>query len=166
MLKHLLAAATAALLAVPAAAHDGIHIEDAYARASGMSAQSGAVFFRIENHSDQPDRLIEAASDVAERVELHTHMQDAQGVMRMVEVKDGFPVEGGGVHMLQRGGDHVMLLGLRRPLVQGETFPLTLTFERGEVITIDVMVDNDRMPEAGHGHGHGHGHGMQKPASN
>lgn len=159
-------AAVAALLAVPALAHDGIHIENAYARIGGSG--SGAVFFEIVNHSDQPDRLLSAASDVAERVELHTHLQDAQGIMRMVEVKDGIPVAGHETRALQRGGDHVMLLGLRQALKDGDVLALTLTFERGEVITIAVPVDNARKADHGamdhgHGQGHGQGHGHVKP---
>lgn len=151
MLKPLLAAALAALLATaaaaPAIAHDGPHVEDAYARAS---ANSGAVFLTIVNHSDQPDRLLSAASDVAQRVELHTHKEDANGVMQMLEVEGGLPVPGHGTLALERGGDHIMLMGLTRPLAQGDTVTLTLTFERGEVVTLDVPVDNDRKPE-GHG---------------
>lgn len=145
MLKPLLAAALAALLATSALAQDGPHVEDAYARAS---ANSGAIFLTIVNHSDQPDRLLSAASDVAERVELHTHKEDANGVMQMLQVEEGFAISGGGTYKLDRGGDHIMLMGLTRPLAQGDTVTLTLTFERGEVVTLDVPVDNDRKPEA------------------
>ncbi|HMO07444.1 MAG TPA: copper chaperone PCu(A)C [Paracoccaceae bacterium] len=156
MLRTLLAA-LAAMLAVPALAHDGIHIENPYARVGASG--SGAAFFDIVNHSAEPDRLISAASEAAERVELHTHVEDAQGVMRMIEVKDGIPVGGHETSALARGGNHVMLLGLRQPLKDGDVLLLTLTFERGEVITVEVPVDNARRPDdAGqHGH-HGHGH--------
>ena len=174
MSSILRAAAAAALLAFPAFAqsHDGIHVTDAYARVSGPSAQSGAVFMVLENHSAEEDRLISATSDVAARVELHTHKQDANGVMQMLEVAEGFAIPGGASHALARGGDHVMLMGLTRSLNHGDSFPLTLTFARGEVITIDVTVDLERKPEpmghgamdhgahgghAGHGAGHGHG---------
>lgn len=163
MFRTTLLAAAAALFTLsalaPAQAHDGIHIENAYARIGASG--SGAVFFDIVNHSAEADRLIAAATDAAERVELHTHLQDAQGVMRMVEVKDGLPVEGGQTLALMRGGDHVMLMGVRQPLKDGDVFALTLTFERGDVLTIEVPVDNARMPPpAAHGgHGHGHGHG-------
>ena len=47
--------------------------------------------------------LISASSDIAERVELHTHIEDANGVMRMVEIEDGFAMEAGETIMLQRG---------------------------------------------------------------
>lgn len=154
MLSLLRATVAVALLAVPAAAqsHDGMHITDAYARVSGPSAQSGAVFMVLENHGTAEDRLISVASDVAAKVELHTHKQDANGVMQMLEVPEGFAVAAGATHALARGGDHVMLLGLTRSLNDGDTFPLTLTFQRGEVITIDVTVDLQRAaPAMGHG---------------
>ncbi|QYK42652.1 MAG: copper chaperone PCu(A)C [Paracoccaceae bacterium] len=156
MLSRILPAAFAALLAFPALAHDGVHIENAYARVAASG--SGAVFFDIVNHAAEADRLVAAASDAAARVELHTHVQDAQGVMRMVEVKDGIPVGANETRSLMRGGDHVMLMGLTRPLKDGDVISVTLTFERGEAITVEVPVDNAR--KAGDG-AHGHGHGEQ-----
>ncbi|MEO1154861.1 MAG: copper chaperone PCu(A)C, partial [Pseudomonadota bacterium] len=87
--KSLLGASTlAAFIALPALAAD-IMIEDPYARASSPTAKSGAAFMAIKNMSDTDDRLIAATSEVSERVELHTHLEDANGVMRMIEVEDG-----------------------------------------------------------------------------
>jgi copper(I)-binding protein len=168
MFRMLSAAALAASLAVAAAAHHdgtahhGIHITDPFARVSGPAAQSGAVFMVIENHGTADDRLVAAASAIAERVELHTHREEAGGVMRMIEVPEGFAIPAGGSHALAPGGDHVMLLGLRRSLAHGDTVPLTLTFARGEVITLEVPVDLERRPAHGGGH-HQHGgqHGGQ-----
>lgn len=152
--------AIALLAASPLAAGDGIHVADPYARSSGPSAMSGAVFFEIVNRSlTQPDRLVSASSEVAQRVELHTHLQDADGVMRMIEVDEGFAVAPGETRALTRGGDHVMLMGLTRPLNDGDTFPLTLVFEREGEVTIEVPVDLGRVPAMGHGHSHG-GHGQ------
>lgn len=141
-LRTLLAAAAATLcLTLPAAAQDGVHIKDAYARAS---AASGAVFLTIENHQTDEDRLISAASDVAKRVELHTHKEDTNGVMQMMEVPEGFVVPGNGEHALARGGDHVMLMGLNRVLNTGDVVTLTLTFEKAGAVTVEVPVDNER----------------------
>jgi copper(I)-binding protein len=77
--------------------------------------------------------------------------------MRMVEVEDGIEVPAGGETMLQRGGLHVMMMGLTRPLNQGDQIELTLTFEKAGDVTLTLPVDNERMD--GHGMGHGHGHG-------
>ena len=157
MLRLSLSAALAATLflaPVPALAHDGLTIRDAHARAASAAARSGAAFMVIENHRDIDDRLIEARSDVAERVELHTHLQDTQGVMRMVEVKDGFPIPAGGEHALARGGDHVMFLGLTRPLNDGDMVTLTLVFETSGELVVEIPVNNSRMEMGGHVHGH------------
>lgn len=147
LLKSLLAAA-AIVCAVPAFA-EGVIITDAYARTSGASAKSGAAFMVIENHADADDRLLSAASDVAARVELHTHKEDANGVMQMLEVPEGFAIPAHGSHALARGGDHVMFLGLTRSLAQGDKVTVTLTFEKAGEMTVEVPVDLERKDAMG-----------------
>lgn len=157
-LKSTLLAACAAAFLTPLAAlaGDAIMVKDPYARASTPTSVSGAAFMTLMNHGAEDDRLISARSDIAERVELHTHIEDTNGVMRMVEVKDGFAVPAGGMYALERGGAHVMFMGLKQPLVQGETVPLTLVFEKAGEVTLDVPVDLTRKPGAGaHNHNHG-----------
>lgn len=165
LLKTLLAATTAVAFALPALAQDGMTVVDAYARTSGPTAQSGAAFMVIENHTGTDDRLIAAASDVAQRVELHTHIADANGVMQMRRVEDGFAIPAGGSHALARGGDHVMFLGLTRSLAQGDTVTVTLTFEKAGDVVVEIPVDLTRMPGQGAGMGMGHmNHGQMQPA--
>lgn len=158
-MKSLLVAAAAVLtLTLPATAQDAVQINDAYARAS---AASGAVFFQIENHQTDDDRLIAVASDAAERVELHTHKEDANGVMQMLHVPEGFAVPANASHALARGGDHVMLMGLKAPLKTGDVINLTLTFEKAGEVVLQVPVDNERTGAAmGHGMGQGMGGAM------
>ena len=158
----LLAAAAALALTLPGAAMamDGIMITDPYARSSSPMARSGAAFMEITNHAGEADRLVAAASPIAERVELHTHIEDGDGIMRMVEIEDGFEVPAGETILLQRGGMHVMFLGLTGEMVQGEMVDLTLTFEKAGEIDLEVPVDLERMDGHGHGHDHhGHNHG-------
>jgi len=148
------AAAVAALLSslmLPgfALADDAITISDPYARSSTMMSTSGAAFMVIENHSAVDDRLVSAKADIAERVELHTHIADANGVMQMIEVPEGFVIPAGGSHALQRGADHVMFLGLNRPLAQGDIIPVTLTFESAGEVVVEVPVDLERKPMHG-----------------
>ena len=137
-----------------AAAGDGIRVEDPYARVMGASAKSGAVFMTIRNHSNNDDRLLSVTTDAALRAELHSHTEDANGVMRMGEVTGGFPIAGMETHPLDRGGDHIMLFGLTRAIPPGDTLTLTLTFERGGDIVVQVPVDNDRAPAATDHSGH------------
>lgn len=160
MKPTVLLAAVLLALATPALAHDGVAVRDAYARIMGPTAKSGAAFMVIENHSELDDRLIGVASDIAERTELHTHKDDGQGNMRMLHVPEGFEIPGHSDHALARGGDHVMFMGLRRPVANGEVVSLTLTFERAGTLVVEVPVDLDRKegeaaPAAAAG-GHGH----------
>jgi len=148
-MKPFFIAAAAVAFALPALAGDISHItiDDAYARASNTMA--GAAFMRITNTSDTDDRLIAVVADVSERVELHTHIEDANGVMRMIEVKDGFAIPAGGTHRLERGGDHIMFMGLKAPFEQGGTIDVTFTFEEAGDVTVEVPIDLERMD--GHG---------------
>lgn len=138
-------------LALTGAAMAEIAVRDAYARASGPTAMAGAAFMEIHNSGETDDRLIAVQADVAKRVELHTHVAGDDGVMKMREVAGGIPVPAGGSHMLMRGGDHVMFMGLTTRFEQGMTFPVTLVFEQAGEVTVEVPVDLERQESAGHG---------------
>ena len=137
-----------------AAAQDGMQVADAYARVSGGSAKSAAIFMTLMNHSAEDDRLLSVTTDAADRAELHTHTLDGNGVMHMGEVTEGFAIAGEDTHLLGRAGDHIMLLGLKLGLKQGDKVTLTLLFKRGETLVVEVPVDNARKPgAAAHGIG-------------
>jgi len=164
-----LAAAAAALslsAPLPALACAGFEIHDPYVRVSTMMSQSGAAFMVIHNHSDADCHIAAVRSDVAARTELHTHREDAQGVMRMIEVTEGFPLPAQGELLLERGGHHVMFLGLNQPLADGATVAVTFVFADGAEAVVDLPVDSQRQPAPqgqgqapGHNHMHGHSHG-------
>ncbi len=136
-----------------------VMIHDAYARASTPTAKSGAAFMMIMNEGEMPDRLIAVASPVAQRVELHTHKEDDAGVMRMVEIEGGIEIPAGGTAMLERGGQHVMFMGLTEPFTDGTLIQVTLTFEQAGEVMVEIPVDLTRKPKAGgHGDHTGHGH--------
>ena len=140
------------LSALPGFAAD-IMVEDAYARSSNPKV--GGVFFVMRNPSAEPVKLVDARSNVARKTELHTHlMQDGIARMRQVE---SIEIPAQGMAPLQRGGDHVMLMGLTAPLAQGASFPLTLVFDDGTEQVVEVTVDNERQ-DAPMDHGKmGHG---------
>ena len=120
-----------------------IIIEDAYARASRPGAPTGAIFMKIRNESETDDHLIGVESNVAKRVELHTHIED-NGVMKMRHVEDGFLLPAGATHELARGGDHVMLMGVIEELETGAEIPLTLIFAEAGEIAVMITIDNER----------------------
>lgn len=148
---YMACACTAAALATfPTLAAADMTIADPYARAAGAMARSGAAFMTITNGGETDDRLVAVDSDVAERVELHTHITDGE-VMRMVELENGIELPAGETVRLERGGLHVMFLGLTRALATGDEVEITLTFEHAAELVVSVPVDNERMPSR-HGH--------------
>lgn len=144
----LLAAAAAAFVAMPALA-EGIMVKDPYARAATPMAKTGAAFMMIMNHSGQDDRLIDAKAAVAKKVELHTHKEISDGVMQMMHVPEGFEIAAGDMLMLERGGHHVMMMGLTESFEQGKVIEVTLTFEKAGDVVVEVPVDLKR--KGGHG---------------
>ncbi len=112
-------------------------ISHPWARASAGRAAAGAAFMTITN-SGPDDSLVAAGADVSEVVELHTHIKDGE-VMRMRRV-ESIAIPGGTDTVLQPGGLHVMFIGLHAPLEEGQTFPVSLTFEQAGTLDVSVTV--------------------------
>lgn len=149
-MKSIFVAASAAVLTLTAPAFaEGIMVKDAYVRSSTPSSPTGAAFMMLTNETDTDDRLIAASSDVSKRVELHTHTEDANGVMRMGEIEGGIAIAAGEMHAMKRGGDHVMFMGLTAPLEQGSEIAVTLTFEKAGEVEVKIPVDHDRKVDHG-----------------
>lgn len=130
--------------AISAAAHESkagaVTIEHAYATPTLAGTSTGAAYIAtLENTGDQPDRLVRASTPVAARVELHTMTVDAQGVMRMREA-DGVLAPHTPIKMRPGMGMHLMLIDMKRPLKEGDTFPMTMEFERGGKVDVKVVV--------------------------
>ena len=136
------------LLALPAAAHDGVHIADPNARI--LTTGAGIVYFVIANRADATDTLIAVRTDIGTAM-LMTSAEDANGVMRMSMAMDGFAIGPAAAHGLQPAGDHVMLTDLTRLPGDGDSFTLTLTFARAGAVTLIVPVANARRTAPGPG---------------
>lgn len=127
------------LLSIATAWCADLTVTTAWSRATAPTAPTGAIFLTIGNAGTTAERLVQAACDVADTVELHTHTRDDQGVMRMRPVTD-IAVPAGGSAELKPGADHIMLIGLKRPLVAGETLNIVLTFATAGEIPVTVTV--------------------------
>jgi hypothetical protein len=139
-----------------------VAVEAPWARATAMPGGAGAAFMTIVNGGAVADRLVKAASPVAEVTELHTHLHEG-GVMKMRAVPF-IEVPANTATRLAPGGLHVMLIGLKAPLKEGETVPLTLSFEKAGELAVSVPVvgpaamgpsGGAAMPGMPHGGGHG-----------
>jgi len=115
-----------------------LKIDNAWARATAPSADTGAVYLEIDNDGTTPEKLIAADSPVAAKTELHGHTFE-NGVARMRPV-EAIEIAPDSDLKLAPGALHLMLLGLKQPLTQGTTFPLTLTFNKAGTATVQVHV--------------------------
>jgi hypothetical protein len=158
-----LAALALALAGTPlgVSAHGGqagdVAIGHPFATPTVPGAKNGAAYFaRLENKGAQPDRLLRASTPAAERVELHTMNVDSQGVMRMREVDAIVIAPKATLQMRPGQGAHLMLMGLREPLREGASFPMTLEFERGGKAQVKVVVQQPKRSDAAASHAHTH----------
>ncbi len=145
-------ALSALLLSLPAIA---VEIEQPWARATPPGSSLSAAFMMLTGSADQADRLLEASSTSAGRVEIHeTRM--VGDVMQMRQIEQGLKIEAGSTVALEPGGLHLMLLDLPAPLVAGESVSLTLHFENAGEIVIDVPIRAPGEQDASDGHAHHH----------
>ena len=132
-----------------------IMIHDSWARASIGSAPNSAAYMTLMTHGSETDKLLAVSSPAAERAELHTHMME-NNVAKMREV-EAIEVAPGEPTVLEPGGLHVMLIGLKGPLDEGSDLSLTLTFENAGEVSLDVPVlgiSGKKGRAKGHNHTH------------
>ena len=151
-MKKLITALLLALLAAPAAAHEiklgDLLIIHPWSRATPGQAPNGAVFMKIENQGKADDKLVSAASDVAAMVGIHEHIMDGD-VAKMRPV-DSVILPAQSTTELKPSSYHIMLMGLKEPLVEYGTFHLTLTFEKAGSIEVEVQVEEAGAAEPTH----------------
>lgn len=125
-------------------------IIDPRARPPHDVSNDSAVYMTLETAGDHADRLLAAATPAAEKAELRTYWLEGCFVHgRAVEAIELAPA---GPTVLDPGGLHIMLTGLRQDLVEGDTIPLTLTFEKAGTVEIAVPVhEKKRRQGAGQG---------------
>ena len=113
-----------------------LSIDDAWAR-TGQPGQVSAAYFEVKNKG-ATDRIVSANCDCAKATELHD-VKMVDGTMKMVPATS-IEVPANGELKLKPGSYHVMLIGLNRPLVAGETLPIKVKFEKAGEATVSAKV--------------------------
>lgn len=140
-----LAAWLSGWLCTAAVAHDyragDIRVVHPYATPSLPGAGHAAGYVAtLENTGEKPDRLLSASTALAGWVELRTMSSDAEGGTRTI-AQDAFVVlPGRPIRMRPGQGLHFMLMELKRPLKEGDTFSITMQFERGGKVDVKMVV--------------------------
>lgn len=115
-----------------------IVIEHPWARAPPAGAKTGAAYVTLVNNGSISDSLLGATTPVANRVQFHS-VSEENGVSHMREMQTIVVAPGARV-AFSPGGMHIMVVGLKQPLKEGQTFPLTLSFERAGKMEVMVSV--------------------------
>jgi periplasmic copper chaperone A len=130
------------LSTAPAAAHEhtagDVTIEHPHAHATAAAQENGTACMVIHNRGAEPERLLAARTGEAQGAELHRTTIVAEGVTRTGPA-EAVEIPPGGEAKLAPGGLHVTLVGLRGPLFEGISFPMTLVFERAGEVEVEVI---------------------------
>ena len=135
-----------------------IEIGAPWARATPKGASVGGAYMTITNKGTEADRLIGVSSPVANQAEVHQMAMD-KGVMSMRPVKGGLEIKPGQTVVLNPESLHLMLIGLKQPLAQGERLKATLEFAKAGKLDLEYVVESmgakgpSGAAPAGMGHG-------------
>ncbi len=161
MKRSLVLAGIALFTAGTALAHDykvgTIAIGHPWARPTAEGARAGAAYLSLDNTGGEADSLVSAASSAAGKTQIHETTNDG-GVMKMRRVEGGVAIAPGATVSFKPGGYHIMLLGLKQRLEEGQHIPLTLTFAKAGTVDVEVYVE--KAPAGEHQGGTTHDHDM------
>ena len=143
-MKRLATLAAALLFSAPLWAHEitvgDLQIIHPHIPQPAASAQAAGGFMAIVNTGTELDRLVGVESDIAAKSEVHESKVDENGVGTMTHT-DALEIPAGETVSLERGGYHVMFMGLKAPLVEGEMHKAVLIFEKAGRVEIEFQID-------------------------
>lgn len=118
------------------------------------NAPTVAAYFVITNSGADTDSLEAVDSPIAGAAQLHEHINQ-NGLMKMQHVET-VNIPAGGAVTFAPMAYHVMLLDLkdRSRLIDGQTFPLNLHFQKAGDLTVDVVVLKQLPDAAAPAHAH------------
>lgn len=113
-------------------------IENAWARATPPNAKTAAIYMTMRNEGSTPFSLVKADTSASGMTMLHNTVME-KDVMKMKHMMR-VAIEPGKTATFEPGGMHIMLMSLNRPLIEGETLDLTLSFKKREPIALTVPI--------------------------
>ena len=162
-MKRLLTLVAALCLSSPLLAHDltvgSLQFIHPHIPQPAASAKAAGGYLAIVNEGSEADKLIGVETDMAAKSEVHESKVDANGVGTMEPVPE-LDIPAGETISLERGGYHIMLMGLTGTLTEGEMHKVTLIFEHAGRVEVEFMIDPP-MAERMEGMDHSKMDGMQ-----
>ncbi|MCC2618238.1 copper chaperone PCu(A)C [Aestuariibacter halophilus] len=142
--------AALALMTLSAKAH--VHFEQAHIRVLPPGVPNTAAYFTLHNDTDAPLVLVSAESDIAQRIEIHSHVMH-DGMMRM-EKQDSLTIPAQGSQAFQPGGYHLMVFGVREPLTPGQSVTITVYTDKGTPFAFQATAVRPGQSVSQEHHGH------------
>lgn len=132
-------------LSAPFALHaaGGITASDAQVRMVPPNTTLAQMSVVLHNQGAHERKLLKAHSPLAAAVELHARLSEAPDDTRMREIP-GIAIAAHGETALTPRGLHLMLIGLKQPLSEGQIVPVTLIFDGGQTARVDAVVVTGR----------------------
>jgi copper(I)-binding protein len=149
MQRVLLLALMGMALAAPALA-DTVKIENAWVRATAPGQKVAGGFLDLTADADM--KLVGGSSPASDTLELHMMRMD-DGVMVMRQIKE-IELPKGKTVSLKPGGLHIMFIGLKQQIKEGEMVPVTLTVKNAAGKEQQIQVDAHAMRGGGMMHHH------------
>ena len=115
-----------------------LSFNDAYVRGLPPGQPNTAAFMRILNGSSRAIRIDDVSTPIAAKAEFHAHIHK-DGMMKMEAVKS-ITIPATGFFALKPGGYHLMLMGLREPLRDGDKVMVEFTTDEGDSFDVELEV--------------------------
>jgi copper(I)-binding protein len=116
-----------------------IDVSNPWARIQTVESGEAGGFFTLTNTGPEPDRLLAATSDVAEKVEIHG-IKVVGATLRMRPLEQGLGLPVGTPIELKPRGYHLLFQRLKTRLVRSQKVPVTLTFEKAGARSVELVV--------------------------
>lgn len=119
------------------ASTSALTVSDPWVKAAddGMSAAFGT----ISNNSDQDITIVSASTPASPMVELHETVMGSNGTMQMQEMQGGFVIRAKSKLVLEPGANHIMLMGLTKPVEAGDDIAFDLKLKDGSTVTFTAQ---------------------------
>lgn len=115
-----------------------VSISETWAKAidSGMTSAFGT----IKNPTDQYITVTGVSTPASKTAELHEVVTGEDGSMKMRAKEGGFTIPAHGELILKPGAEHIMLMGLLKPVQAGDDITLTLELSNGQIMEFTALV--------------------------
>ena len=126
---------------------EGVESHEAWVR-NANQGEITAVYMILHNHTNVDDALIGVSTDVAEAAELH--LSEVQNDVMTMTPQEKIEIPADGEVVLESGGYHIMLIGLKQDLQVGGEITVTLNFENYPDVPVTVPVKDSAEEHQSH----------------